>query len=564
MVVRLLFWKKDSSIESFTYDGKSEPTLCFFPRTRNNIENKKITFDVHFYYMSNGEMTNVKIGGVHLFFINKTDYNKLLPGEYQNLSDFNKKGLVYSLGTTVSYYYFWDKVMDKSLPNKLGDIILSKENFTQFNEKFGKTKSSKIPIGSISMYLLKVSELIFEFDDKANYLDIPDSKKLYTNSEFSKKYTELYEKYFSKMNSGNAAIEFLDFIRSRIHNNEEVILDFESIIEEIQQKYAKNVKIKKRARKLLNEHVRSASSIIETIKNCLKVESNFLEKNNIFLGHYTSIATLKLLLENQKKNLDSEKIETDSILHIEDIDEQDQKSYMRLTNSRLMNDPLEGKVITNFLDNTYEHEDFSPSSIYMMCVTPNVDILPMWQQYGDSGAGAFIRLNNEYLDSIIKCSKAEIYRVCYITSDGEVHVSHMGEEEENNLKKQLEQLKKLCERAKKDQNDQNDQNDQYTELISSVQEDISFLFKTMDYSYEEEYRIVASNSNKSPYKIKCEMNNNYPYPFLYIYLDDIKYEGSKYTEVIIGPKAIDIDFLGPYINYLDPDIDIKSSKIPFR
>lgn len=559
MVVRLLFGKKDSSIENFTYDGKNEPTLCFFPRTRNNIENKKMTFDIHFYYMSNGEMTNSIIGGVHLFFINKTDYNKLSPGKYQNLSDFNMEGLVYSLGTTVSYYHFWDKVIDKRLPNKLGDIILSKENFTQCIKKFGKAEFLNIPMGNISKYLVELSELIFEFDDKANYLDIPNSEKLYANNKFAEKYSELYKKYFNKIKSGNAAIEFLEFIRSRIYTNEEANLDYdESIIEKIQKKYAKNTKIRAIARKLLNAHVRAAFKIIETIKNGLKVESNFLENNNVFLGHYTSIATLKLLLENQKKSLDSEKIENDSILYVENMAEQNQKSYMRLTNSRLMNDPLEGKVITNFLDNTYEQEDFLPSSIYMMCVTPNVDILPMWQQYGDSGAGAFIRLNNEYLDSIIKCSKAEIYRVCYITSDGEVHVSHMGKDEEEDLKKQLDQLKKLCERVKRDQNDE------YTELISSVQEDISFLFKTMDYSYEEEYRIVASNSNKSPYKIECEMNKDYPYPFLYIYLDDIKYEGSKYTEVIIGPKAIDIDFLGPYIHYLDPDIDIKSSKIPFR
>lgn len=563
MVARLYFGGKYSSIESFTYDGINEPTLCFFPKTRRIRGCNKITFDVYFYYMSNGEMTNVRIGRVNLFFINEIDYNKLSPEKYQKLSDFNKEGLFYSLGTTVSYYYLWDKVidkvMDKSLPYKLGDIILLKENFTQCIEKFGKAEFLNMPMGNISKYLVELSELIFEFDDKANYLDIPNSEKLYANNEFAEKYSELYKKYFDKIRSGNAAIEFLEFIRSRIYTNEEANLDYdESIIEEIQKKYAKNTKIRAIARKLLNAHVRDAFKIIETIKNGLKVESNFLENNNVFLGHYTSIATLQLLLENQKKSLDSEKIENDSILYVENTTEQNQKSYMRLTNSRLMNDPLEGKVITNFLDNTYEQEDFLPSSIYMMCVTPNVDILPMWQQYGDSGAGAFIRLNNEYLDSIIKCSKAEIYRVCYITSDGEVHVSHMGKDEEEGLKKQLDQLKILCERVKRDQNDE------YTELISSVQEDISFLFKTMDYSYEEEYRIVASNSNKSPYKIECEKNHDYPYPFLYIYLDDIKYEGSKYTEVIIGPKAIDIDFLGPYIHYLDPNIDIKSSKIPFR
>ena len=103
----------------------------------------------------------------------------------------------------------------------------------------------------------------------------------------------------------------------------------------------------------------------------------------------------------------------------------------------------------------------------------------------------------------------------------------------------------------------------YPEIISSIQQDISFLFKTVDYSYEEEYRIVVSNTDQFKYEIKCEENKDYPFPFLYIYLN-VLYSGSKYNEVIIGPKAIDIDFLGPYINYLDPNIDIKSSKILYR
>ena len=70
MVARLYFGGKYSSIESFTYDGINEPTLCFFPKTRRIRGCNKITFDVYFYYMSNGEMTNVRIGRVNLFFIN--------------------------------------------------------------------------------------------------------------------------------------------------------------------------------------------------------------------------------------------------------------------------------------------------------------------------------------------------------------------------------------------------------------------------------------------------------------------------------------------------------------
>lgn len=555
MGIRLFFWKKDSSREDFTYDGENTPTFCFFPKKTNGVEDKNITLDIY-YYDINSKISHQLIGIIKLFFFNGTDYDELSSREYQNFSNFNKTGLVYSLGTTVFYYYFWDKVKDKILPNKLGDIILSKENFTQFKEKLGETELSSISMGIESEYLMEVSKLVFEFTDKGGYLDIPKSKKLYDNKEFSKKYTKLYEKYFDTMISVPAALLFLDFIYACINKGKAKYLEYEDIVEKIKTKYNRISIIQKEILRL-NEGADKALEKIKKIKDVLSVKKDFLKEKNIHLGHYTSIATLKILLENQNKEISGKDEIMDNSIRTDDTDNQNQNSCLRLTNSRLMNDPLEGKVITRYLDDTYEQEAFLPSSIYMMCVTPNVDILPMWQQYGDNGTGAFIRLDNEYLNSIISTSKADIYRVCYLDSEGEVHVSHMDKEDEAKLKNDLEELRKLCEELK------NTRSDMYPEIISSIQQDISFLFKTVDYSYEEEYRIVVSNTDQFKYEIKCEENKDYPFPFLYIYLN-VLYSGSKYNEVIIGPKAIDIDFLGPYINYLDPNIDIKSSKILYR
>ena len=194
----------------------------------------------------------------------------------------------------------------------------------------------------------------------------------------------------------------------------------------------------------------------------------------------------------------------------------------------------------------------------MMCLTPNVDILPMWQQYGENGEGVFIRFKNGFLEKIVSSSQADIYRVCYLSTDGEVHVSNMGKLDEIALKEKLDDLKKACENLKEIRSDK------YPDIISNIQQDISFLFKTVDYSYEEEYRIVLPDPDNLKFEIKCEMNKDYPFPFLYVYLSDIDNDSSKYSEVIIGPKAIDIDFIGPYINYLDPEIEISLSKIPYR
>ena len=182
----------------------------------------------------------------------------------------------------------------------------------------------------------------------------------------------------------------------------------------------------------------------------------------------------------------------------------------------------------------------------------------MWQQYGVNGTGAFIRLKNEFLEKIVSDSKADIYRVCYLSSNNEVNVNHLNEEEERKLEIKLAKLKNICKELK------TKSEDKYPDILSIIQQDISFLFKTADYSYESEYRIVLPTFDNLNFEVKCEMNRDYPFPFLYIYLDDIEYNHSKYSEVIIGPKAIDVDFLGPYINYLDPEIDISVSKIPYR
>ncbi|WP_073945513.1 DUF2971 domain-containing protein [Streptococcus salivarius] len=557
MDTRLFFWEKDSSKENFEYDGGNAPTFCFFPKKTNGVEDKNITLDIYYYYRSNGIRMNQLIGGIKLFFINETDYNELSSRKYQKLSDFDKTGLVYSFGTSVYYYYFLNNnVKYKTLADKLGDIVLFKKNLTQFKEKLGETEFSSISMGIISEYLMEVSQLVFEFTDKEDYLDIPKSENLYANEEFAKKYTKLYEKYFDRMNSSAATILFLYFIYACINKDKEKYLKYKDIVKKIKTKYDKSPTIQKEILKL-NEGVDKALEKIKKIKDFLSVKEDFLKEKNIHLGHYTSIATLRILLENQNKEISGNDEITNNSTNTNDTDDLNQNSCLRLTNSRLMNDPLEGKVITRYLDDTYEQEAFLPSSIYMMCVTPNVDILPMWQQYGDNGAGAFIRLDNEYLNSIISSSEADIYRVCYLDSEGKVHVSHMDEEDETELKNDLEELRKLCEELK------NTRSDMYPEIISSIQQDISFLFKTIDYSYEEEYRIVVSNTDQFKYEIKCEKNKDYPFPFLYIYLN-VLYSGSKYNEVIIGPKAIDIDFLGPYINYLDPNIDIKSSKIPYR
>lgn len=554
MPTRIYFAEKDATQENFTYDDKYGATFCFFfKEEKDQMKN----FVLYLYLRDDNGLRIRVLGLLHLFFLEDTDYDYLLPGEYQNYEKFNLEKKVYSLGTNPFYYKFLKhsgKGHEKFF-DRLGDIIFTKENYDNFLNDYGSEKFSEIIIGTVAKFLCYLSSLIFNTDSDANYLMLSESKKLYENHQFAKDYKGLYDEFFANLSSITLAEDFLDFIQKHIYEGKGEYSEFEKIIQKIKDKYTSE-SVKKKLLKL-DEPVNEAYEKIESIKNFLKIDRDFLQEKKIYLGHYTSISTLKILLENQTKK-SFQKMRNDDSINNGALTSQDKVDYLRLTNSRLMNDPLEGKVLTNFLDSSYHQKDFLPSHIYMMSLTPNVDILPMWQQYGDNGEGVFIRLKNIFLEKIVSDSQADIYRVCYLSTDGEVHVSHMNKSDEISLKSMLEDLKRICKNLKEIRKDK------YPEIISSIQQDISFLFKTVDYSYEEEYRIVLSDPDNLKFEIECKEKEDYPFPFLYVYLSDIEYDSSKYSEVIIGPKAIEIDFIGPYINYLDPEIDISLSKIPYR
>ena len=107
----------------------------------------------------------------------------------------------------------------------------------------------------------------------------------------------------------------------------------------------------------------------------------------------------------------------------------------------------------------------------------------------------------------------------------------------------------------------NEKKDREREYIDLLQE-IDFLFKKSDYSYEAEYRIIANTEDRnSTLKIESEYNGAHNFPFLYCYLKDIKL---KYSKLILGSKSINIDYIAPYVNHCDENIKIELSKINFR
>lgn len=313
---------------------------------------------------------------------------------------------------------------------------------------------------------------------------------------------------------------------------------------------------------------------IENVIKILKVGSDELE--NLAIGHYTRLDTIKILIK-KKNNANNE----------------DKGAYLRLTNGRQMNDPLEGKILLDYiLDNNNLDKDLTlkkwdPTYWYISSATTETDSLPMWKQYGGNAEGGMLIYDSGYLKSIIEKEDVDIYRVCYIDvvenkikkifskslEDDEIkefkelkelvdNINHL----KNKIKELKENIESLKEKIKNEERNIENLKDtlmketEKLELYISMLSDIAFLFKKDDYSYENEYRIVVNRAYNEE-EIEEQVNPNYNFPFLYTYLKDTEL---KYSKLILGPKAIDIDYIAPYINYCDKKIKIERSSISYR
>ncbi|QKQ44179.1 DUF2971 domain-containing protein [Streptococcus sanguinis] len=283
-----------------------------------------------------------------------------------------------------------------------------------------------------------------------------------------------------------------------------------------------------------NKELKEISASVEKIKEELRYTSNDKE----FI-HYTSLGTLKFLLyksDNNKK--DSNK-----------SDENINYSRLRLSNARQMNDPNEGYTLFNLIgiEKKYLPEtDYATSPFFFASMTQIKedqkldDSLPMWKQYGDDAKGINLTYHSDYIKSLMD-DGIEIYKVCYKV-------------ESDTLKKEIDAIKSAFDKIKEDENKR-----KYSSSALKLIDDIRYLFKESDYSYENEYRIIKSYEGKES-EIFTSDSSNSVIPGLYVYID----KELKYSKIKLGPNCDDIDFVAPYIKYVDPNIEVTQSEISYR
>ena len=341
----------------------------------------------------------------------------------------------------------------------------------------------------------------------------------------------------------------------------------------------------------------------------IKFKLGLKEDNNkkLQFGHYTKGSTLQVMLEQEEKK------DTKNIFSI--------SGKTRLYNASYMNDPEEGIVIEKVLKSNKEgkipsyFEDrniLDPSSWFLMSFTSKTDDLTMWSQYGDDAQGVCLvlreddfsrftslndvpwsketvflesenksevaisesssdvkspskklendnetQLKSEQKDNVSKGNIDYLYRIAYIKnidSDFELEESELFDDNEiKELKESVNNLKqKLYKRSY-----END--DFYKNAVSECIEEIRYLFKSVDYKYENELRILRY-ANLDPSNDKIKIDKESGIGKLYVEREN----PIQIEKVIFGPKFPNPEYVTPLLKLLDKNIKYKKSTIKFR
>lgn len=312
--------------------------------------------------------------------------------------------------------------------------------------------------------------------------------------------------------------------------------------------------------------------LVQIIKNQLIVK----EPDNLTFGHYTSGKVLQIYLKQNEDDKEDKAKEKYSIT-----------TKSRLSNVNYMNDPSEGKVLDQFLhlELPFQKVSLKPSPWFLMCLTTAIDRLEMWAQYGDRAKGVCLVLNNgnfskvyhssdvptfknseEISDETLENGSLEkkqelkdfIYRICYLSNPEitdtlveKAYNKSLDKDEIEVINTSLMSLKSIVKNI--------NQNSILYEVVDECLEEIRYLFKLADYSYECELRLLKYSPLESDNK-NIKIDDSGDIAKLYIERDN----PIQIDEVIFGPKFSHPENVTPLLHLLDNNIKFSQSKIPFK
>ncbi|WP_410534468.1 DUF2971 domain-containing protein [Streptococcus salivarius] len=510
------------NFEAYYYDSEGkEHKLGLYRIFRYKDEKEHIQFDLHTYecLKSDKKTENLDLHELTNYF-SIAAYESFYLNLYEKVGD--------------DYDDFLNKVNDLTFKesinsNKLEEI---KSSFLECNESEKVLYRDYYEVKSIVKFAIFLKSIFKDEMNLGNYIE-----KLFSKEDYKKKFLEEYNLY-----NYQTLLNIIEFYK-KYQKNKEVSDENFRFCNDLLNKASENSRtdlsiLKSKLLSYVDENLTNIFQDVESIKEKLKFKKEELDSIRSFV-HYTGIDTLSILIQKEKEE---EKVKCSPVL--------------RLSNARQMNDPKEGVIIFQLLDFSERQieVDYIPSSYYFASMALKDennhidDSLPMWKMYGGNAEGICLTYHNKYIEDLID-SEIEIYKVVY---------SNQVDEQFNEpIKKTLEDLKKHLNKLKEDSQTVEDWNDKLKSALEFL-EPIRYLFKEGDYSYENEYRIIVNYEGRED-ELEVQDNSVPPRPYAFI-----RKQFLKYSEVKIGPNAKDIDFIAPYIKYIDNNIKVTKSSIPYR
>jgi hypothetical protein len=316
--------------------------------------------------------------------------------------------------------------------------------------------------------------------------------------------------------------------------------------------------------------------LIQGIKHYLIVRN----PTKFNFGHYTSGKVLQIHLKQK---------ETKSYSIV---------SRSRLNNVNYMNDPSEGKVLDQVIgsEEIFQKMTLKPSPWFLMSLTTAIDQLTMWSQYGEQAKGVCLVLDSNDFAKIISPSNIPnltkysevtttdkkfsynilggvpkediLYRIGYLSHqiDTELFLKKdyntcFNDDEIKainnllrNLQKKIKEIKLEIEVEGQDVN-----KDIVYDKINDCLEEIRYLFKSADYSYESELRVLKYMPLE-PDNPNIKIDDSGEFAKLYIEREN----PIKLSEVIFGPKFPNPENVTPLLYLLDKNIKFRQSEISFK
>lgn len=313
---------------------------------------------------------------------------------------------------------------------------------------------------------------------------------------------------------------------------------------------------------------------IKELMSSIAVRNPFQE-----IYYYTNIANMHKLLSDDDTSI-KYRLPIFSVNHMNDPSEGQELRetlFDKTQNNEFLKEIFEGDRSTISSSRCCLNADFT----FLKAFTKNGDSLPMWIHYGDSGKGCSIKVSPHFftnfesdllgIEKTLKTNPFDneyrLYEVLYL-DNGEI-INSVPIKVKTLFKSIVDQISKLCLVC----NSLTSESKEVVEKsINKMLAKLKYLFKSSDYAYEQEMRIILRRPleelKRDDIDIQFTSVSSTSVPKIFIYTN----KSLLIQEIILGPKITETYDLIPFLtmklldinNFDSENVYITKSTIEYR